>query len=94
MFKMYRGGQVVSFLCLIKGNIRSLIAFKPKDLGTNGHMVNEGNTIVKRKLYSKACRIHAQNVLIKGYIRSIIAFKQNEFGTNGHTVNQGHTIGI
>ena len=72
VFKMYREGQVISFLCLIKANIRSLIAFKPKDLGTNSHMVNEGNTIVKRKLYSKAWRIHAQNVLIKVYIRSLI----------------------
>ena len=65
MFKMYRGGQVFSFLCLIKVNIRSLIAFKQNDLGTHGHMVNQGITIGICKPYSNAWSKHVQNVQVR-----------------------------
>ena len=62
VFKMYRGGQVFTFLYLIKANIRSLIAFKPNDLGTKGHMVNQGHTIASWKPYSHAWSKRVQNV--------------------------------
>ena len=62
MFKMYRGGQVFTFLYLIKANIRSLIAFKPNDLGTKGHMVNQGHTIGIQKPYSHAWSKCVQNI--------------------------------
>ena len=37
-FKMYRQGQMFSIFGLLKGKIRSPIAFKLNDLGTKGHM--------------------------------------------------------